>query len=115
MPSEARPASLPTAHAVVLGALHGPAELLPVSSSAHVALPPRRRGGRSAQLPGEGRRAGGAARPPGTLAALLALAPPPRPVFAVLTPTPAALAGFLLEDPIEQRLGGTAATAAGLL
>src|SRR3954451_15487160 len=115
MPSEARPASLPPAHAVVLGALHGPAELLPVSSSAHVALIPQLLGWPSAQLPGDVRKALEVALHAGTLAALLALVPPPRPVFAVLTTTPAALAGFLLEDPIEQRLGGTAATAAGLL
>src|SRR4051812_50056222 len=31
---------LPLAHALALGALHGPAELLPVSSSAHTTLVP---------------------------------------------------------------------------
>src|SRR6187455_438681 len=35
-----RSSELPLRHAIALGALHGPAELLPVSSSAHVTLIP---------------------------------------------------------------------------
>jgi len=38
-PPDAR-AALPIRHALALGLLHGPAELLPVSSSAHVTLVP---------------------------------------------------------------------------
>ena len=39
-PSSPWPDAVRTARAVLLGALHGPAELVPVSSSAHVALVP---------------------------------------------------------------------------
>jgi undecaprenyl-diphosphatase len=113
MPPE-RP-RLPLAHAVALGALHGPAELLPVSSSAHVVLVPRLLGWPSAELPGDVRKAFEVALHAGTLPGLLALVPLPRPGFALLATAPAAAAGLLLEDPIEQRLGGVRATAAGLL
>ena len=52
-----RGARLPLHHAVALGAIHGPAELLPVSSSAHVGLVPALLGWPYAELPGDVRKA----------------------------------------------------------
>ena len=109
-----RPA-LPLPHVVALGALHGPAELLPVSSSAHVALVPQILGWPYADLPPDVRKAFEVALHSGTLLALVALVPLPRPAFALLATAPAAAAGYLLEGPIEQRLGGIRSTAAGLV
>ena len=40
MPRPEARGALDVSHAVALGALHGPAELLPISSSGHVALVP---------------------------------------------------------------------------
>jgi undecaprenyl-diphosphatase len=108
-------ARLRLSHAVVLGALHGPAELVPVSSSAHVALVPQLLGWPSAQLPGDIRKAFEVALHTGALAGLLVLVEPPSPGFAIVATAPAALVAFVLESPIERRLGGVAATAAGLL
>jgi undecaprenyl-diphosphatase len=106
---------LPLAHAVALGALHGPAELVPISSSAHVALLPQLLGWPSARLPGDIRKAFEVALHAGTLGGLVVLVPRPTAAFAVLTTGPPAVTGFVLEDVIEQRLGGVRATAAGLL
>jgi undecaprenyl-diphosphatase len=113
MPPE--PARLPLTHAIVLGALHGPAELLPVSSSAHVTLVPALLEWPYAELPPDVRKAFEVALHTGTLAGLLALVPRPPLLLAVLATLPAAAAGFVLEHPIEQRLGGVRATAAGLV
>jgi undecaprenyl-diphosphatase len=109
------PARLPLTHAIVLGALHGPAELLPVSSSAHVTLVPALMDWPYAQLPPDVRKAFEVALHTGTLVGLLALVPRPPLLLAVLATLPAAAAGFVLEHPIEQRLGGVRATAAGLV
>jgi undecaprenyl-diphosphatase len=106
---------LPLIHAVALGALHGPAELVPVSSSAHVALVPRLLDWPSAALPDELRKAFEVALHTGTLPVLVVLGPRPSPRVAILSTAPAALAALLLEGPIERRLGGIRATAAGLL
>jgi undecaprenyl-diphosphatase len=114
MPPE--PGALPLHHAVALGVIHGQAELLPVSSSAHVGLIPVIAGWPYADLPGDVRKAFEVALHTGTMVALLAVVPWPRPLWrGVLVTAPAALAGYLLEDPIEQRLGGRRATAAGLV
>ena len=91
--------------AFALGLLHGPAELLPVSSSAHAALllqdvPPQRRKELEVALHA------------GTLAALGLRRPRP---WLVLATAPAALAGLLFERPIEQRLGTPRGIAAGLV
>src|SRR5256885_17117849 len=58
-------------HALALGVLHGPAELLPVSSSGHVALVPWLMGWSYAELDGELRKAFEVALHAGTAAALL--------------------------------------------
>lgn len=106
---------LPLRHALALGALHGPAELLPVSSSAHVALVPALLGWPAARLPGDVEKAFSVALHAGTLAGLLVLVDRPSPRLAVLGTAPAALAGLVFEAPIERRLGGVRATAAGLV
>jgi undecaprenyl-diphosphatase len=91
--------------AFLLGLLHGPAELLPVSSSAHVALALRARG----EAPSKDLEV---ALHAGTL---LALGPVRPSRFLVAATLPPAAAGLLLERPIEQRLGGPRTVAAGLL
>jgi len=108
-------ARLPLLHAVALGALHGPAELVPISSSAHVALIPQLLDWPSARLPDDVRKTFEVALHAGTLGGLLVLVPLPGAAWAAVATAPAAAIGFLLEGPIERRLGGTGATAAGLL
>jgi undecaprenyl-diphosphatase len=106
---------LTVAHAVALGALHGPAELVPVSSSAHVGLVPRLLGWPYPALPAEVRKSFEVALHTGTLLGLLRVVRPLPPALAVLSTVPPAALGWALERPIEQRLGGVRATAAGLL
>ncbi|HEV2999865.1 MAG TPA: undecaprenyl-diphosphate phosphatase [Solirubrobacteraceae bacterium] len=93
------------ARALALGLLHGPAELLPVSSSAHAALVLQ-------DLAPDRRKELEVALHAGTLAAL---GPPRVAPWLVLATAPPALAGFLLEGPIERRLGTPPTLAAGLL
>lgn len=110
--------------ALALGALQGPAELLPVSSSAHVELVPWLAGWEHRSLDPELRKAFGVALHAGTAAALLlarrdeAADALGRRGTAVLMAgsfaVPAAV-GLALERPIERRLGGPRATVAGLL
>src|SRR3954468_5119831 len=67
-----RPAEgLPLGEAVALGVLHGPAELLPVSSSGHMTLVPWLAGWRYPELEPELRKAFEVALHAGTAAALL--------------------------------------------
>jgi undecaprenyl-diphosphatase len=109
-------APLTTSRAIVLGALHGPAELMPVSSSAHVTVVPYLLGWDYAKAGPDLRKAFEVALHAGTAAALLiglrdevaaelrdlSLAHVARVIAASL---PAALVGFTLEGPIERRLG----------
>ncbi len=115
MPPAERPR---VAETVALGLLHGPAELLPVSSSAHVALIPRLLGWRHAALAPDVRKAVEVALHAGTAAAL-AGGLRPRGVrdaaWLAVAATPAAAAGLALERPIEQRLGTPRSIALGLL
>jgi undecaprenyl-diphosphatase len=106
---------LPVGLAVALGALHGPAELLPISSSAHAALLPVLLHHPAAELPGETSHAFAVALHGGTLLGLVALVDRPPLRLAVPATLPAAVAGYVLEGPIAQRLGGVRATAAGLV
>jgi undecaprenyl-diphosphatase len=110
----ARRVPLSRAQAVALGALHGPAELLPISSSAHVALVPWLLGWDYGDLDPELRKAFEVALHAGTAAALLitlrveatdALASSRLRMVTALSSAPAALAGYVLERPIELRLG----------
>jgi undecaprenyl-diphosphatase len=121
----ARPA-LPVHHALLLGLVQGPSELLPVSSSAHTTLipvlagwpyqtlEPRLRKSFELALHGGGalalalhmrssRQASAAPREPGQRA------------LVALAVAPAACAGLVFQGPIERRLGSPRAIAAGLL
>jgi undecaprenyl-diphosphatase len=108
------PAEPRLAETVALGLLQGPAELLPVSSSAHVGLLPWVLGWRHAALPGEVRKEVEVALHAGTA---LALAEPHRPRWALLAAAtaPPGLAGLLLERAIQARLGTPPSVAAGLV
>ena len=114
------------AQALALGLLQGPAELLPISSSAHVALVPWLLGWDYGELDPELRKEFEVALHAGTAAALLIVLRPevgdfvrnrsPRLLTLVgLASAPAALIGYMLERPIERRLGTPATIAAGLL
>lgn len=117
---------LPIAQAVALGALHGPAELLPVSSSGHVELVPWLFGWRYSGLDPELRKAFEVVLHAGTAAGLLLalrqeLGEELRELdgrgvrMIALSVLPPAVVGFALERPIERRLGTPATTAAGLI
>jgi undecaprenyl-diphosphatase len=112
--------------AIALGLLHGPAELLPVSSSGHVAVVPWLLDWPYSGLDGELRKAFEVALHAGTAAALLVglrqeVADAARGLdrrrlqLVVLSFLPAAVAGYALERPIERRLGTPATIAAGLV
>jgi undecaprenyl-diphosphatase len=124
MPSPS--SGLPLWKAAALGALHGPTELLPISSSGHTALVPWLLGWDYGELDHELRKAFEVALHAGTAAGLLiALRAEvgdalrgisPRLVGLVaLSFAPPALAGLALERPIERRLGTPPTIAAGLL
>jgi undecaprenyl-diphosphatase len=117
---------LRTRDAIALGLLHGPAELLPVSSSGHVALVPWLLGWPYGRLDGELRKAFEVALHAGTAAALLVglrdeVADAAhgldrrRLQLVVLSFVPPAIVGYGLERPIERRLGTPGTVAAGLV
>jgi undecaprenyl-diphosphatase len=112
--------------AIALGLLHGPAELLPVSSSGHVAVVPWLLGWPYSRLDGELRKAFEVALHAGTAAALLVglrdeVADAARGLdrrrvqLVALSFVPPAIVGYGLERPIERRLGTPATVAAGLV
>jgi undecaprenyl-diphosphatase len=112
--------------AAVLGAIQGPAELLPVSSSAHVTLVPWLRGWDWQRANAESRKsfevavhAGGAAAlligQRRLIASELRAFDRRRAAVVALSFVPPAIAGYAFERQIEERLGGPLATAAGLL
>ena len=124
--SEAADGRIPTARALALGFVQGPAELLPVSSSAHIVLLPWLAGWDWDRLDPEVRKsfevalhAGAAAAlligQRGTIAEELRSFDGRRALVLGLSFLPAAVVGYTLERPIEQRLGGPRATAIGLL
>src|SRR5919201_6121593 len=119
-------AHLKLSHALALGALHGPAELMPVSSSAHTTLVPWLLGWSYPDLDPELRKAFEVALHAGTAAALLiglrdevATAArgfdSRRAVLVLGSFVPPAIVGYTLERPIERRLGTPATIAIGLL
>ncbi len=120
-----RPDRLPLPEALVLGALHGPAELLPISSSGHVALIPWLLDWEYVDLDSELRKSFEVALHAGTAAALLitlhaevreALDDLPRLTSLVLLSfLPPAIVGYGLERPIEKWLGTPPTVAAGLV
>src|SRR3954452_22655634 len=110
-----------TSEAVALGLLHGPAELLPISSSGHVTLVPWLAGWEYAELDGELRKAFEIALHAGTAAALLVAlrgelreVTPRRVALVAGSFLPPAVVGYTLERPIERRLGTPFTIAAGL-
>ncbi|HTZ87664.1 MAG TPA: undecaprenyl-diphosphate phosphatase [Solirubrobacteraceae bacterium] len=119
-----RPA-LPISHALVLGLVQGPTELLPVSSSAHTTLIPLLLDWPYGGLDRELRKSFEVALHAGAGIALVldmrnelitatrALDRARVGVIA-LSLAPAALTGFMLRGPIERRLGGPRAIVAGL-
>jgi undecaprenyl-diphosphatase len=117
---------IPARRALALGIVQGPAELLPVSSSAHIVLLPWLAGWDWDELDPEARKSFEVALHAGAAAALLigqrrTIAEElrsfdgRRAVVLGLSFIPAALVGYTLERPIERRLGGPRATAYGLL
>jgi undecaprenyl-diphosphatase len=115
--------SLPLRQAALLGAIQGPAELLPISSSGHVALLPQLLGWRSyTSLDDELRKSFEVALHAGTAAALLialrrevvevvGAIDARRVVRHLLEILPPAVAAVLWERPIEQRFGGARSVA----
>jgi undecaprenyl-diphosphatase len=119
-------ARLRTRDAIALGLLQGPAELLPISSSGHVALVPWLLGWPYASLDGELRKSFEVALHAGTVAALLVglrdeVAAAVRALdgrgvrLVALSTLPPAIAGLALERPIERRLGSPGCVACGLV
>lgn len=107
----------PAPEAAALGLIQGAAELLPVSSSAHVAMVPWLLRWDVGSWPPARRKELEVALHCG---AALGLAPVlwrerPDARTLALSLAPPVIAGYFLEDAIERRLGGPAATAAGLL
>jgi undecaprenyl-diphosphatase len=113
-------------HAVALGALQGPTELLPVSSSGHLVLLPRLMRWPYAELDPELRKSFEVALHAGTaLALLIGLRDEVRRYTAefgahnvvtlALSFAPAALVARRFERPIERRLGEPAPVAIGLI
>jgi undecaprenyl-diphosphatase len=124
--SEAGDGAIPGARALALGIVQGPAELLPVSSSAHIVLLPWLAGWDWERLDPEVRKSFEVALHAGaaaalvigqrrTIAAELRSFDGRRALLLGLSFLPAAVVGYTLERPIERRLGGPRATAFGLL
>ena len=111
------------ADALLLGLLHGPAELLPISSSGHTTLVPWFLGLPYANLDSEARKVIEVALHAGTAAALLAR-PPSSPVagpgfarkglLSFLTLAPTAAIGFVVRRFVRGNLGTPATVASGL-
>ncbi len=97
---------------VLLGLLQGPAELLPISSSAHVGLALR---WRDASLSGAERKEIEVALHAGTALVLALTQPVRRPAFLAAATLPPALAGLVFERVVEERLGTPRTVALGLV
>jgi undecaprenyl-diphosphatase len=106
-----------TLQVVALGLIQGAAELLPVSSSAHVAAVPWLLGWSVAEWAPERRKELEVALHAGALAALAPSLWRLRPGVRTLafSLAPPVIAGYFLERPIEERLGGPEGLASGLL
>lgn len=117
---------LALSQAVLLGLLHGPAELAPVSSSGHLTVVPFLAGWDYLNLEPDLRKAFEVALHAGTAAALLiGLREEVSEAVLGLTPRlaghllcsflPPAIIGYGLEGPIERRLGTPGSIAVGLI
>lgn len=104
---------------MALGLLHGPSELLPISSSAHTTLVPWLGGWAYGELDPDLRKSFEVALHAGTAAALLMRPPGGRLGgklgFLIPASAPPALAGYTLGAHVERRLGTPVTIAAGLL
>ena len=118
--------AIPPSRAIVLGAVQGPAELLPVSSSAHLTLIPWLAGWEWDRHDPELRKSFEVALHAGAAAALLlgqrdviatelATFDQRKATVLVLSSLTPALLGLALERPIERHLGGPLPTAIGLI
>ncbi|HYP56247.1 MAG TPA: undecaprenyl-diphosphate phosphatase [Solirubrobacterales bacterium] len=118
--------AVPARRAAILGVVQGPAELLPVSSSAHIVLLPWLAGWRWEELDPEVRKSFEVALHAGTAVALLIgqrreigeelrSFDRHRALLLALSFLPAAIVGYAFERQIERRLGGPGSTAVGLL
>ncbi len=125
-PSDDEPPEFPIWQAVALGALHGPAELLPISSSGHIAVVPWLAGWNHRRLDDELRKSFEVALHTGTAAALLislrrevsdaVSGLSPRRVWQIgLSFAPPAFFGYRYERAIERRFGTPPTVAAGLV
>ncbi len=112
--------------ALALGAMHGPAELLPISSSGHVELVPWLLGWEGVSADPEVRKAFEVALHAGTAAALLVMlrgevaeavrsASVDSVAVVALSLLPPVAVGFALERPIERYLGKPGTIAIGLI
>jgi undecaprenyl-diphosphatase len=111
---------------LAIGALHGPTELLPISSSGHVELVPWLLGWEGVSADPEVRKAFEVALHAGTAAALVVMlreevvaaartTDPNSAAVLALSLLPPVLVGFALERPIERYLGRPGSIAAGLI
>lgn len=121
-----QPAEFSVWQAIALGALHGPAELLPISSSGHIAVVPWLAGWDYRQLDDELRKAFEVALHTGTAAALLislrrevndaARGLSLRRLWQIgLSFAPPAFVGYRFERPIERHFGTPPTVAVGLV
>lgn len=126
LPADPAPTEFPVWQAVALGALHGPAELLPISSSGHIAVVPWLAGWDYGRLDDELRKSFEVALHTGTAAALLISLRGEvedavrglslRRLWLIgLSFAPPAVIGYRFERPIERRFGTPSTVAAGLL
>jgi undecaprenyl-diphosphatase len=117
---------LPVWQAVALGALHGPAELLPISSSGHIAVIPWLAGWNYPRLDDELRKSFEVALHAGTAVALLITLRGEvdeavrglnvrRLLLIGLSFAPPAIVGYGFERPIERRFGTPPTVASALL
>jgi undecaprenyl-diphosphatase len=124
--AEDAPGGLTAMRAAALGAIQGPAELLPISSSAHLSLAPWLAGWRWDEIDPESRKSFEVVLHAGAAAALLigqrrVIADElrrfdaRRAVVIGLSFLPPAVVGYGLERQIERRLGGPRVTAVGLI
>jgi undecaprenyl-diphosphatase len=119
-------AAMPPSRAMVLGAVQGPAELLPISSSAHLTLLPWLAGWEWERQDPELRKSFEIALHAGAAAALvvgqrhviaeeLRSFDSRKAVVLALSSLPPTALGLALERPVERHLGGPLPTAIGLL